>query len=217
MSDVAPRMPRGKFITIEGIEGVGKSSNLEFVANHLRDAGQTVITTREPGGTPVAERIRKIALDSEPGTISASCELLLMFAARASHVGSLIEPALARGDWVVCDRFVDATYAYQGGGRGMPTETIAQLERLVLGELAPDLTLLLDAPLEIANRRRSDRGTSDRFEVEDQQFFERVRDRYRVIAELDPERVKLVDASADLASVTSHIARILAEFINKVY
>ena len=208
-------MSRGKFITIEGVEGVGKSTNVDYVANHLRRAGLTVVTTREPGGTPVAEQIRSVLLDSSPGSVSDACELLLMFAARSSHVETLIRPALSRGDWVICDRFVDATYAYQGGGRGMSTQAIANLEALVLDGLKPDLTLLLDAPLDVAERRRHKRGTSDRFEVEEREFFERVRQSYRAIARDNPERVKLVDAGGDIASVTAKLAEILSDFLEK--
>lgn len=209
-------MKSGKFVTIEGVEGVGKSTNVEFVANYLRQAGFNAITTREPGGTPVAEQIRTVLLDSQPGSLSDTCELLLMFAARSSHVEALIRPALSRGDWVICDRFVDATYAYQGGGRGMASQSIADLEALVLDGLAPDLTLLLDAPLDIAEGRRHARGITDRFEVEEREFFERVRNRYREIAEADPERVKLVDASGDIATVTATLGDMLNDFINKI-
>lgn len=208
--------PTGKLITIEGIEGVGKSSNVDFVASYLRDTGKTVTITREPGGTATAESIRNILLNSDPGTIDADCELLLMFAARASHVSELIRPALARGDWVVCDRFVDATYAYQGGGRGVSTQAIAQLEQFVLRDLAPDLTLLLDASLEVANARRHGRGTSDRFEIENQSFFERVRERYLEIAAKNHERVKVIDASGDRATVTASITLVLTNFIENI-
>ena len=208
---------RGKFITIEGTEGVGKSTHLAFIAEFLRRQGKTVITTREPGGTAVAERIREILLHSEQGTLSDRCELLLMFAARASHLDELILPALERGDWVVCDRFTDATYAYQGGGRGLADDAIAELETWVLKSLVPDLTILLDAPLEITAKRRRDRGLTDRFEREKIDFFTRVHSKYHDIAARNPERVKLVDAAAAIDIVQQDLAGILETFThNKV-
>lgn len=206
---------RGKFITVEGIEGVGKSTHLRFIADTLREHGKTVTTTREPGGTPVAEKIREILLRSERGTISGNCELLLMFAARESHLSGLIGPALARGDWVVCDRFTDATYAYQGAGRGLPEKRIATLEKWVQGTLTPDLTLLLDAPMEITRQRRRTRGMTDRFEEEDGEFFSRVQANYRQIAKHDPGRVKWIDASADIDTVQLKLRETLDAFVKK--
>jgi dTMP kinase len=143
MTIIKPRNSR--FITVEGAEGVGKSTNMQFIGDYLRNHGHTVVSTREPGGTPIAERIRDVLLQSAVGSMSDHCELLLMFAARADHLEHVIRPALERGDWVLCDRFTDATYAYQGGGRGMADEDIAILEKFVQRGLSPDLTILLDA------------------------------------------------------------------------
>ena len=191
----------GRFITVEGSEGVGKSTNIQFIGDYLRSRGKTVVTTREPGGTPVAERIRDVLLQSALGSMTDHCELLLLFAARADHVGQVIRPALERGDWVLCDRFTDATYAYQGGGRGMADHDIAILEQFVLQELVPDLTILLDAPPDVSAVRRLARGVSDRFEAEEAPFFARVRQKYRERAVREPARVKLVDASVSLVQV----------------
>ena len=199
-------MARGKFITVEGIEGVGKSTNIDFIVGYLRDRGKVAVATREPGGTDVAERIRDVLLNSVPGTIPDVCELLLMFAARASHLNDLITPALERGDWVVCDRFTDATYAYQGGGRGLPDEAIAQVEKLVQGSLRPDLTLLLDAARAVTDRRRESRGVTDRFESEHAAFFERVQAKYLDLAAREPGRIKLIDAAGELGDVRARIA-----------
>jgi dTMP kinase len=205
----------GRFLTVEGIEGVGKSSNIAFIAEYLRGRGKTVVTTREPGGTPVSERIREVLLHSEKGSVSDTCELLLMFAARASHLDGLIRPALARGEWVVCDRFTDATYAYQGAGRGLPEPLIATLEGLVQDSIAPDLTILLDADLEVTGERRRQRGLQDRFEAEESAFFARVREKYLDIAKAEPDRVKLVDASVGLEIVQENVRGALEEFISK--
>jgi dTMP kinase len=199
----------GKFITLEGTEGVGKSTHLQFVADYLREQGKTVITTREPGGTPVAERIREILLHSEPGTVSDRCELLLMFAARASHLDELIWPARERGDWVVCDRFTDATYAYQGAGRGLPDRAIAELETWVMGSVTPDLTILLDASPEVTAERRQSRGLTDRFEQEKADFFTRVRTKYLELAARNPERIKLLDAGNTIGVVEQELVKIL--------
>jgi dTMP kinase len=199
-------MNRGKFITVEGVEGVGKSTNVGFIATCLRERGLAVIATREPGGTAVAEQIRDVLLHSAGGSISDVCELLLMFAARASHLQELIKPALERGDWVVCDRFTDASYAYQGGGRGLPDEGIAQLESLVQGALRPDLTLLLDTSPEVTAERREARGVTDRFEVEESEFFARVQAKYRQLAAENSQRIKLIDASGSLAEVQRQLA-----------
>jgi dTMP kinase len=164
-------MSRGKFITLEGGEGVGKTTNLAFIRKYLQDHGIDVVVTREPGGTQLAEKIRQLLLDSSSESISESAELLLMFAARAQHIKHVIEPALSEGKWVLCDRFTDATYAYQGGGRNMSINTIEWLENLVQGTLRPDLTLLLDAPVEIGFGRVRTRGELDRFESERVDFF----------------------------------------------
>jgi dTMP kinase len=205
---------KGRFITVEGSEGVGKSTNMEFIGDYLRSLGKTVILTREPGGTPIAEQIRSVLLQSPVGSMTDHCELLLMFAARADHIGRVIRPALERGEWVVCDRFTDATYAYQGGGRGMDERDIAILEQFVLQGLAPDLTILLDAPPEVSAARRSARGVSDRFEAEQDEFFSRVRHKYRARADREPARISLVDASGSLEEVQTALTTILNNYIN---
>ncbi|WP_036252405.1 dTMP kinase [Methylobacter sp. BBA5.1] len=206
-------MTRGKFITLEGGEGVGKSTNLNFIKGYLQDHGIAVITTREPGGTQLAEKIRLLLLDAGDENISESTELLLMFAARSQHIGQVIEPALAQGKWVVCDRFTDATYAYQGGGRNMEISTIKWLENLVQDSLSPDLTLLLDAPVEIGIERVRERGKLDRFESEKIDFFERVRQAYLRRAELYPDRIKLIKANRPLNDVQSALVDVLRQLI----
>jgi dTMP kinase len=202
-------MQRGKFLTIEGTEGVGKSTNLVFVRDWLQAQGIEVVVTREPGGTPLAEEIRALLLAKRDEQVDETAELLLVFAARAQHIAQVIKPALARGAWVLSDRFTDATYAYQGGGRGLSTQTIAQLEILVQGELRPDLTLILDIDVELGLNRARQRGELDRFESETMAFFERVRGAYRLRAEQAPERYALVDAGQELASVQSDIDALL--------
>jgi dTMP kinase len=196
---------RGAFITLEGGEGVGKSTNLAFVADYLRTRGSDVLTTREPGGTPLGEKIRSWILEGEHGSLSAEVETLLMFAARARHLDAVIRPALAAGRWVVCDRFTDATFAYQGSGRGAAPQLIEALEAGVQRGLTPDLTLLLDAPLEVGRRRIAAREL-DHFEREQQPFFERVRRGYLDRADCHPERVKIVDAAGTLEAVQRSIA-----------
>ncbi len=191
----------GKFITVEGIEGVGKSTNMEFIHRQLQTAGKDVLVTREPGGTPLAEAIRELLLDPAFTGMDALCELQLMFAARAEHLAKVIRPALAAGRWVLCDRFTDATYAYQGGGRGLETAVIARLEDLVQGDFRPDLTLLLDVPVETGLARASLRGTLDRFEQEKIEFFERVRQSYLGMARKHPGRYRIIDASQSLEAV----------------
>jgi dTMP kinase len=203
----------GWFITLEGGEGAGKSTSLAFVRQWLEQAGHSVIMTREPGGTPVGERIREILLHARDLDISAEVEALLMFAARAQHLSQVILPALARGTSVVCDRFTDATYAYQGGGRGMPAGRIAELETWVQGALRPDLTLLLDVPVAVGLARAKGRSEPDRFEREQHEFFERVRDCYRARAAAEPKRMRVVDASRSPADVQRQIAAILAEAV----
>lgn len=202
-------MLRGKFITIEGTEGVGKSTNLAFVRDWLEAQEIEVIVTREPGGTPLAEEIRALLLAKRDESVDETAELLLVFAARAQHIAQVIKPALARGAWVLSDRFTDATYAYQGGGRGLSTQIIAQLEVLVQGELRPDLTLILDIDVELGLNRARQRGELDRFESETLAFFERVRGAYRARAEQAPERYALVDAGQDLPAVQSDISAVL--------
>ena len=199
---------QGRFITFEGGEGVGKSTQIRRAAAWLEAAGVEVVLTREPGGTPRAEQLRRILLERTDEPMPQSCELLLMFAARASHLANLIEPAVVRGAWVLCDRFTDATYAYQGGGRGVPTADIDALVRIVHPQRQPDLTVLLDAPIAIGMARaRMRNGTDgpDRFEAEHAEFFERVRQNYLQRAAQEPARVRVVDASGDLEHVASAI------------
>lgn len=199
-------MIRGKFITLEGTEGVGKSTNLAFLKDFLEQRRIPVVVTREPGGTLLAEKIRHLLLDPHSEIITEQAELLLVFAARAQHIKHVIEPALAQGSWVLCDRFTDATYAYQGGGRNMKISTIEWLENMVQGHLRPDLTLLLDAPVEIGIERAQKRAALDRFEAEKLSFFEHVRRAYLLQLELYPERIKLIKANQPLADVQRAIA-----------
>jgi len=195
----------GVFITLEGGEGVGKSTQLTVVREHLMQSGRDVLVTREPGGTPFAEAIRDLLLAPREEAVSGQAELLLMFAARAAHLEQRIRPALARGQWVVCDRFTDATYAYQGGGRGLPQEEIAVLERLVQGDFRPHATILLDAPVEIGLARMQERGAPDRFEREQAAFFERVRGVYLARAAAEPERFIVIDASRPVEEVSAAV------------
>lgn len=200
-------MPRGRLITLEGIEGVGKSSHVANAVEALEARGYDAITTREPGGSPVADRIRALLLDPEGDAPAADTELLLIFAARAEHVAARIEPALTAGYWVVCDRFIDATYAYQGGGRGIAPERIATLEHWALGSLRPDLTLLFDAPVVTALERARTRGATDRFEREEAAFFERARASYLERARAEPTRFCRIDATRSMAEVGADVRR----------
>ncbi|MEZ5560729.1 MAG: dTMP kinase [Pseudomonadales bacterium] len=209
----APRA-RGRFITLEGGEGAGKSTNLAFVASYLRDAGIEVVTTREPGGTPLAESIRELLLSNREEPVAPLAELLLVFAARAQHLSTVIEPALAAGRWVLCDRFTDATYAYQGAGRGIDARLIGELETLVQQGLQPDLTFYLDLPPEAADARLAGRDL-DRFEREQRAFFQRVRAAY-VQRAAALARFRVVDGSQPLAQVQSELARQLDTFMAKV-
>jgi dTMP kinase len=197
---------RGAFVTLEGGEGVGKSTNLAFVATYLESRGVAVLTTREPGGTPLGEVIRQWVLQGDHDVLSAEVEALLMFAARAQHLDAVIRPALAAGKWVVCDRFTDATFAYQGGGRGADHRLLDALEAGVQRGLEPDLTLLLDAPPEVGRLRIATR-TADHFERERAPFFERVRRAYLDRAQRDPKRIKVIDAAAALVRVQSDMMR----------
>ena len=206
-------MSRGKFVTLEGGEGVGKTTNLSFIKDYLQQYAIPVTVTREPGGTALAEKIRQLVLDKDSENISDTTELLLMFAARAQHIQHVIEPALAQGNWVLCDRFTDATYAYQGGGRELSIATIALLEQLVQGELRPDLTLLLDAPIEIGMERAQKRSAFDRFEAEKISFFTRVRNMYLSRAAQQPDRIKVIQANQLLVNVQSDIIEVLTDFI----
>lgn len=200
-------MARGRLITLEGIEGVGKSTNLAFMADRLSAAGIAVLRTREPGGTPLAEEIRTLLVTPRSEPVVQQTELLLMFAARAQHIGTVIEPALARGDWVLCDRFTDATYAYQGGGRGVAVDTIAWLEDHVQNGLRPDGVFLFDVDVAVGLARAKHRSaTGDRFEQERVDFFERVRAVYRDRAAADPARWRVIDAGVDLPQVQAVLA-----------
>jgi dTMP kinase len=199
---------RGLFVTFEGIEGVGKSTQIALAAQFLRARGEDPLVTREPGGTPLAERIRDIVLSPAQESLPGTAELLLMFAARAVHLANLVLPALATGRPVLCDRFTDASYAYQGAGRGLGQDRIAALEDIVQGALRPDLTLLLDAPVAQALARARSRGPAvDRFDLERAEFFTRVRDAYLARARAEPKRFAVVDASLDLDQVRSAIER----------
>jgi dTMP kinase len=200
---------RGIFVSIEGGEGVGKSTNTRCLEVWLQDRGISYQLTREPGGTPLAEAIRNLLLEHHQETVTAMAELLLIFAARAQHIQQVIEPALARGDWVLCDRFTDATYAYQGGGRNMPEMAISQLESLVQGELRPDITLLLDAPVAVGMARARQRGELDRFEREELAFFERVRSCYLARAAAAPDRFHVIDTNRPLAEIERDLLAIM--------
>ena len=200
---------KGKFITVEGIEGVGKTTNIGFIHQQLQAAGRDVVLTREPGGTPLGEAVRGLLLDPEYTGMDSTCELQLMFAARAEHLAKLVRPALEKGQWVLCDRFTDATYAYQGGGRGIDTGVIARLEELVQGDFRPDLTLLLDVQVEVGLARAGKRGALDRFEQEKVEFFERVRSAYLDMPQRYPERYRVIDAGQPLESVQQQLAAML--------
>lgn len=206
-------MARGKFITIEGGEGVGKSTNIAFVQTLLAARGIETVLTREPGGTPLAEEIREILLEQRDEKVVTETELLLMFAARAQHLYQLILPALNEGKWVISDRFTDATYAYQSGGRGVPAEKVAMLEKFVQKSFRPDLTLLLDAPVETGMTRAKARGKLDRFEEERSAFFNKVRKNYLQRAKAEPERFKVVDASDALEAVQARIESIVTQVL----
>ena len=205
---------RGKFITIEGTEGVGKTTNMAYVQQQLEAAGINVIVTREPGGTAIGEKIRELLLDARNNDLLDDTELLMMFAARAQHIQQVIEPALKTGQWVLCDRFTDATYAYQGGGRGIDTDRIAMLETWVQGALRPDLVLLLDVPVKTGLSRASERSAPDRFEQEQQSFFERVRQAYRDRADNDPQHYRIIDASQTLDAVQAQIKQAMQDLLS---
>jgi dTMP kinase len=194
-------MQRGKFITVEGIEGVGKTTNIATLVRLVEDHGHTVVQSREPGGTPMAENIRTLLLEHGDEPVPDIAELLLMFASRSLHVNNVIRPALEAGSWVICDRFADASRAYQGGGRGIPLEDINQVANWVLGNLKPDLTILLDAPVETSRQRMGQRGTSDRIEVEREEFFNRARNCYLQLAAAEPDRFVVIDATKNLTEV----------------
>ncbi|WP_455211002.1 dTMP kinase [Kaarinaea lacus] len=209
----------GKFITLEGGEGAGKSTALAFIAQVIRDQGIKLILTREPGGTPLGEQIRALLLDHQNDQMCDDTELLLMFAARAQHLAQVIEPALLDGKWVLCDRFTDATYAYQGGGRGINIQRIAQLEQWVQGDRRPDLTVLLDVPVEIGMQRISTReetqGQHDRFERERHSFFEKVRQTYLQRADQYPNQYRVIDASPSLENVQQQLRNVVTSYIDQ--
>jgi dTMP kinase len=196
---------RGRFITVEGIEGAGKSTQMDVIRDFLNGQGRRVILTREPGGTPLSEAVREVLLDPANRGMSPDTELLLVFAARAEHLHKVIEPALAAGDWVLSDRFTDATFAYQGGGRGVDAARIAVLEDWVQGGLRPDLTLLLDLPVEAGMARIAGRGQPDRFEREDDAFFQRIRASYLQRAADEPQRIRRIDATAPVDEVSRNV------------
>lgn len=207
----------GLFITLEGPEGAGKSTNRDFIASRLRERGVEVLLTREPGGTPLAERIRELLLAPSDESMAVDTELLLMFAARAQHLDRVIRPALEAGQVVLCDRFTDATYAYQGGGRGVSMARIAELERFVQGSLRPDLTLVFDLPVEVGLQRAAARGRLDRFEQEDRSFFDAVRQTYLERAAQAPERYRVIDAAKPLADVQFYLDALLPELLGRCH
>ncbi len=206
---------RGRFITLEGIEGGGKSTNLAYIRSKIEAAGKPLVLSREPGGTPLGEAVRGLLLDHRQTSMASDTELLLMFAARAQNISELISPALEAGQWVLCDRFTDATYAYQGGGRGISDARIRVLEAWVQGDLRPDLTILLDIPVEQGLARAGARGEPDRFEREHVAFFERVRAAYLQLADSEPERFRIIDASRPLADVQRQIDAVLDPYLTE--
>ncbi len=206
---------QGRFITVEGTEGVGKSTNINFLCQLLKDKGIEIVLTREPGGTPLAEELRELLLTPREERVSQDTELLLMFAARAQHIENVIRPALARGAWVISDRFTDATFAYQGGGRGVEVESIRMLESLVQHGLHPDLTLLLDLDVEVGLQRASARSTPDRFEQEKVDFFGKVRAAYLERAKNEPNRFAVIDASCAIEEVQSQISAAVSEYLGR--
>jgi dTMP kinase len=202
---------QGKFITLEGIEGVGKTTNRLYMRNLLEQSGKACVETREPGGTPLGEALREMLLEHKHEGMSSDAELLLMFAARAEHLHKVILPALEAGNNVLCDRFTEATYAYQGGGRGINVKKISELENWVQGELRPDLTIILDAPVATGRERAGQRSAPDRIEKEHNDFFERVRHTYLELADHYPHRIAVVDASVSIAKVQDQIYHVMKE------
>ncbi len=212
---MSKQIAKGKFITFEGSEGVGKSTNIALVKEFLSSKNINLLLTREPGGTPLAENIRTLLLDKSSEAVDETCELLMVFAARAQHLNTVITPALNAGTWVLCDRFTDSTYAYQGGGRGLDTALIAQLENIVQKTLKPDLTLYLDIDVKLGLSRASERAALDRFESEKIDFFERVREAYLARIKMDApnSHYRLIDASESLEQVQQNILTVLDEFL----
>lgn len=205
----------GKFITIEGIEGAGKSTQMTFLQHFLSEQGQSLTVTREPGGTELGEQIRELLLSPRPQGMAVNTELLLIFAARAEHIEQLIKPALERGEWVLSDRFTDATFAYQGGGRGISQQRITEIADWTLKDLTPDLTLLFDLPVAVGQQRVLSRNEGiDRFEQEKVDFFQRIRDCYLARAKQDPDRIKVIDANHSIADIQTQITTILNTLVN---
>ena len=207
-------MERGKFISVEGIEGVGKSTNIEVLVSRIEAAGHKVLTTREPGGTPFAEEIRDMLMNRADEPIPEIAELLLMFAARSLNVNNVILPALEAGTWVVCDRFTDSSRAYQGGGRGLPMETIDRIADWVHGDTWPDVTILLDAPVEIGMERAGSRSAPDRIEQERHDFFQRVRECYLSIAVNEPGRIVVIDTTRSIEEVRADVAALADQILH---
>ncbi len=205
----------GRLITVEGIEGGGKTTNIPYIRELLEAAGGEVVLTREPGGTTLGEEIRGLLLDHRHDGMSADAELLLMFAARAEHLERVIRPALAAGRFVLCDRFTDATFAYQGGGRGIPLDRVEVLARWVHADVTPALTLLFDMPVEIGLTRAHRRAAADRFEREELAFFERVRATYLDLARREPGRYRVINAAQSLADVQRQIAEVLTSWLER--
>lgn len=201
-------MQKGKFITVDGVEGAGKSTQINFICEYLKDKGINAILTREPGGTEISEKIRELLLSTD-SKMHSDTELLLMFAARNEHIYSKILPTLETGDWVLSDRFTDASYAYQGGGRGLDINRIAQLEKWVVQGFTPDMTLLLDVPVDIGMQRVESRGAKDRIEQENLDFFNRVREAYIARSKQYPQRIKLINASESVDNTSNQIQAIL--------
>ena len=204
-------MRRGKFITIDGVEGAGKSTQIDFIYNLLKSKGIKLILTREPGGTDLGERIRELLLGNDIDSMHSDTELLLMFADRNEHIQTKVIPALESGHWVLSDRFTDASYAYQGGGRGLDVKRIAELEKWVLQGFVPDLTFLLDVDIELGMRRIKSRGMKDRIEQETMDFFARVRDSYIQRSQMFPDRIKLIDATKSIENTSQQIKSILLD------
>ena len=204
---------QGLFITVEGTEGVGKSTNMAFIESWLRKAGKELVITREPGGTELGEKLRAVLLDAKEQSMFDDTELLLMFAARAQHLQEVILPALDAGKWVLCDRFTDSTYAYQGGGRGIDKSRIAQLEQWVQGDRRPDMTLILDLPIDVGLERAGKRSDPDRFELEKHDFFNKVRDAFLARAAANPQRYAVIDASPAIEEVQQSIQTVLEKMV----
>ena len=203
----------GQFITIEGIECVGKSTNAKFIETMLNQKGYKTLVTREPGGSGIGEKIRNILLFEKKDTLSPMTELLLLFAAREKHINEIIKPALENGTWVICDRFTDASLAYQGFGRALGFDEVNQLKALIQKDFEPDLTILLDAPLEVITSRRK-LNPNDRFESEDKKFFGRVRNGYLELAKIFEDRVRVIDASQDIEDVQNQIKILINSMVN---